>query len=834
MTPIALLYLFVIDIIFMIFALLSTFWLLLVLLILCMCGVDPHKAVNHDIRDCIDDKVFAGWLNMNRTEIVGYRRLRTLSQLFFETMPQIVLQLRILWVIEWSGDKNNTFQIDLKTLGWSIGLAFAHLILEGGIIYLDKSAFKMSFLEYSLECLGGRVTWIPFQHLLSNIIENQLYIFHDGDRTNFSKQTIDAQSYHIHLNYMQFEDLVKNQQLLFLDYEEISANMNCFVYTTSYQFSPQSISKFIEMITNCPAMAVPLDFKLSTTNVPLQDLLKQALIVARIKLGRHSFGSVDIRSFCKLYTACFQKIRLDTTNEQIIQRVLRTDKRNNATRRDILKMIQNENKEHKVDDIDIEKQPNKTTNKEIANYIKQRLLLSGDAETISWICKTLSDEEIADVKLFILIDAIAANSTEDNIRLDVLKNCSENNFYLGYSCRGMTEIELTIEKCYRKCKQDQTWYFVILFILFYSRGRIFGVGCINGCCELNPTIKKDLLSQWVPHLVQIGKSKVPFEVFENCASYPVYKSLIEETLINNCKNYIIAKDKSRNTEPVVLSVEHVFDIAHTCKDWNYLKGQKEDVKAETINDFMHKLYKKQFYLEHIALLDELMFDLHINTAYNQYLYETLKFRDTSQVPNIESKEETKHSFTMNKLLAVNDVKERYQISEMKFEISGTEHDILNCKIYFSNTLLFSWTAQNKDDEPEVKAENKSNDADHADTVIINDANKLNNLVIDANNVALGTYNNYLLHFKADTGIPPIIVETSDICNVTINIKYVKLFREKDQKRLNDEHIKAIKEKQTRIRKEEEERKRRADEERRKDTERAYQKLKRAQISEMDK
>ena len=157
---------------------------------------DVDEAAKYDIRNWIDDKIFEDWLNMNRTEIMGYRRLRTLSQLFFETMPQILLQLRILWVIRWEGDENNEFEIDENTLFASIGLAFAHLILEGGIIFLDKSAFRMSFLEYSLECLGGRVQWIPFQHLFHKIIKNQLYISQDNDLES-KDGTFDALVYHL-------------------------------------------------------------------------------------------------------------------------------------------------------------------------------------------------------------------------------------------------------------------------------------------------------------------------------------------------------------------------------------------------------------------------------------------------------------------------------------------------------------------------------------------------------------------------------------------------------------------------------------------------------------
>merc|ERR1711994_657443 len=104
---------------------------------------------------------------MNKTEIVGYRRLRTLSQLFFETIPQIILQVRMLW----------TTELDIELVAWSVGLAFCHLLLEAGIIYLDKSAYGISFLEYSMICLGGRIQWIPFQHKIEELVKNQFEMY---------------------------------------------------------------------------------------------------------------------------------------------------------------------------------------------------------------------------------------------------------------------------------------------------------------------------------------------------------------------------------------------------------------------------------------------------------------------------------------------------------------------------------------------------------------------------------------------------------------------------------------------------------------------------------
>eukprot|EP01083_Nonionella_stella_P245688 853674_1 len=87
MTPLCLFYFAAIDAVFMIYVLFST----------TIYFITFSKL---DITNFIDDLVFKNIFGMNKTQIVGYRRLRTLSQLFFESIPQIILQLWILWRIK--------------------------------------------------------------------------------------------------------------------------------------------------------------------------------------------------------------------------------------------------------------------------------------------------------------------------------------------------------------------------------------------------------------------------------------------------------------------------------------------------------------------------------------------------------------------------------------------------------------------------------------------------------------------------------------------------------------------------------------------------------------
>ena len=50
-----------------------------------------------DCYQSFENKVFFWVFNMNKNDVEGFRRARNISQLLFETVPQICLQLRILY-----------------------------------------------------------------------------------------------------------------------------------------------------------------------------------------------------------------------------------------------------------------------------------------------------------------------------------------------------------------------------------------------------------------------------------------------------------------------------------------------------------------------------------------------------------------------------------------------------------------------------------------------------------------------------------------------------------------------------------------------------------------
>eukprot|EP01084_Bolivina_argentea_P157332 274182_1 len=148
-TPLALVWFAIFDCIFMIHVLISTFILLF------SCG-------KCDASSLMDTIFFKKLLGMNKMEIISFRRLRSLSQLLFETLPQILLQSRILYSYE-SG-KNTNIKIDSKEISISIYVAIIHMVLEICIIYLDAKASRIPVLEYALIVLGGRNHWVPYSY----------------------------------------------------------------------------------------------------------------------------------------------------------------------------------------------------------------------------------------------------------------------------------------------------------------------------------------------------------------------------------------------------------------------------------------------------------------------------------------------------------------------------------------------------------------------------------------------------------------------------------------------------------------------------------------------
>lgn len=75
--------------------------------------------------------------DMNHIDIVGFRRMRTISQLIYESIPQIVLQTRILSYVR-AHPEEKSIDISVQTIEASILTGVLHFMIE--ILFIWKES----------------------------------------------------------------------------------------------------------------------------------------------------------------------------------------------------------------------------------------------------------------------------------------------------------------------------------------------------------------------------------------------------------------------------------------------------------------------------------------------------------------------------------------------------------------------------------------------------------------------------------------------------------------------------------------------------------------------
>jgi len=100
-------------------------------------------------------------------DITGFRRMRTIGQLVFESTPQFFFQIYILFRLkDYEEDRDI---VTKQSLGFSLGFLILHVILELIFILLGAKASESGFIFYFFTCYSGRLNWVPFIHKLSAI-----------------------------------------------------------------------------------------------------------------------------------------------------------------------------------------------------------------------------------------------------------------------------------------------------------------------------------------------------------------------------------------------------------------------------------------------------------------------------------------------------------------------------------------------------------------------------------------------------------------------------------------------------------------------------------------
>ena len=230
MTPFCLLYFLILDAVFMCYALISSFIFLITF-------------ANVNIGDFMEKHFFHRILGVSRMELLGYRRLRTLSQLLFETFPSIILQIRMLVVL--GGNANDgKLKVSYQSLYYSIGFAVLHTIMEGMILYLDSKACRISLEQYAIICLNARLSWVPFANILSTYVCLCVlfyFVFCFVFFYNRHKRTLLDRN---------GRDLGEEKENNILDFENIVSNIFCLRYKLDFEFGIDSWQVLIKYISS--------------------------------------------------------------------------------------------------------------------------------------------------------------------------------------------------------------------------------------------------------------------------------------------------------------------------------------------------------------------------------------------------------------------------------------------------------------------------------------------------------------------------------------------------------------------------------------------------------
>jgi hypothetical protein len=188
----------------------------MIVLMILTCGMVSLGMIDEAI-----DGIYKSLFGMQKMDVVGFRRLRTSSQLTFESFPQIVLQLYILNYLNNHPDELDDLDVNTDAILISVGLAVLHAVVEMLFIYLEKVANKTSFMHYSIICFNGRFDWVPFTNHFSQQNEN-------------------------------------SKVERFFNYDDISSQFLCMQFQLNYQFTDDTLQSLTKYLTLLPLESNPV------------------------------------------------------------------------------------------------------------------------------------------------------------------------------------------------------------------------------------------------------------------------------------------------------------------------------------------------------------------------------------------------------------------------------------------------------------------------------------------------------------------------------------------------------------------------------------------------
>lgn len=161
LTPFIVAYLLLMDIIYIIVSVIITPTAMIIKFL--SCGLIDVTNVEEKL-----DILYEILFGMTDMDIKGFRRLRTISQLSFESLPQIILQIRIL-IFALNHDGEDELGVGMAAILASLGCALVHAFFEMIFVYLEAVSCKTTVIHYMIVCFNARFGWIPFVNFFSSL-----------------------------------------------------------------------------------------------------------------------------------------------------------------------------------------------------------------------------------------------------------------------------------------------------------------------------------------------------------------------------------------------------------------------------------------------------------------------------------------------------------------------------------------------------------------------------------------------------------------------------------------------------------------------------------------
>ena len=111
---------------------------------------------------------------LNKINLEGFRRLRTSSQLTFESIPQILFQSYLYLKLRNDEEKLDELGIGDNAIAISILFSVLHSILEFTVLKTESVANQTNVSHYYMTCLNGRFGWVPFEHIFTSNLYSKL------------------------------------------------------------------------------------------------------------------------------------------------------------------------------------------------------------------------------------------------------------------------------------------------------------------------------------------------------------------------------------------------------------------------------------------------------------------------------------------------------------------------------------------------------------------------------------------------------------------------------------------------------------------------------------